>query len=183
MFEDWRKVEARSTRFDQGKSERHGVHLISVAADSSKAGSQTASSCGKVRREHGEIATHKNGFDFTEQAAPHDHQTMKRIVASPNSAELGLLKSRLEAEGIPCHIRNEQVAQVIPTTAFAGELCVLDEADYPRAMKLYEGWQQTPTESQQPWTCLRCGEKLEGQFASCWKCGAGRDANAPDPNP
>jgi hypothetical protein len=104
---------------------------------------------------------------------------MKRIVASANSAELGLLKSRLEAAGIPCHIRNEQTSQVIPTTAFAAELCVLHEADYPRALELCAAWQQPPPASQQPWSCPRCGEQLEGQFTSCWKCGADRDASAP----
>jgi hypothetical protein len=102
-------------------------------------------------------------------------QQMKRLIASANSAELGLLKSRLEAEGIPCHIRNEQTSQVIPTTAFAAELCVLDEADYPRAVELCEAWRRTPPEFQRSWTCPNCGEELEGQFSTCWKCGTGRD--------
>jgi hypothetical protein len=26
-----------------------------------------------------------------------------------------------------------------------------------------------------PWTCPRCGEVLQPQFVSCWKCGAGKD--------
>lgn len=101
---------------------------------------------------------------------------MKRIAASANSAELGLLKSRLEAEGIPCHIRNEQVSQVIPTTAFAAELCVIQDEDYPRALELLDSWRQTSSEIQQPWVCPKCGERLEGQFAACWKCGTVRDA-------
>ena len=25
-----------------------------------------------------------------------------------------------------------------------------------------------------PWTCPKCGEQCEGQFAQCWKCGAAR---------
>jgi hypothetical protein len=104
---------------------------------------------------------------------------MKRIAASPNSAELGLLKSRLEAEGIPCHIRNEQVSQVIPTTAFAAELCVLRDEDYPRALELCDAWKQPSSDNQQPWTCPKCEEKLEGQFASCWKCGTARNEAAP----
>jgi hypothetical protein len=104
---------------------------------------------------------------------------MKRIATSSNSAELGLLKSRLEAQDIPCHIRNEQVSQAIPTTAFAAELCVLRDEDYARAIGLCEAWKQTSSDNQQPWTCPKCAEKLEGQFASCWKCGTARDAGAP----
>lgn len=26
----------------------------------------------------------------------------------------------------------------------------------------------------EPWTCAACGERLEGQFDSCWRCGAER---------
>ena len=31
--------------------------------------------------------------------------------------------------------------------------------------------------SGQHWTC-ECGEKLEGQFTACWKCGSARPAGA-----
>ena len=30
-----------------------------------------------------------------------------------------------------------------------------------------------------PWVCARCGERLEGQFAQCWNCGADRPAQGP----
>lgn len=26
------------------------------------------------------------------------------------------------------------------------------------------------------WTCPHCGERIEGQFTACWKCGTPRDA-------
>jgi hypothetical protein len=31
------------------------------------------------------------------------------------------------------------------------------------------------------WTCSKCGEKLEAQFDSCWKCGAARGTPPPPP--
>jgi hypothetical protein len=29
------------------------------------------------------------------------------------------------------------------------------------------------------WTCPKCGEKVEGQFDSCWSCGTKRDGTPP----
>jgi hypothetical protein len=60
---------------------------------------------------------------------------MKRILASLNSAEIGLAQSRLEAAKIPWELRNDLVSQAIPTTPFAPELWVRDE-DYETAMEL-----------------------------------------------
>ncbi len=62
---------------------------------------------------------------------------MKRILASINSAEIGLAQSRLEAANIPCELRNELVSQAFPTTPFAPEVWVRDE-DYEMAMQLLE---------------------------------------------
>ncbi|MCD6050912.1 MAG: hypothetical protein K0Q55_2315 [Verrucomicrobia bacterium] len=66
---------------------------------------------------------------------------MKRIFTSTNSAEVGLLKSRLEEAGIECEIRNEFAAQALPGTAFDPELWVLDDAQYAEAKGLLEAWQ------------------------------------------
>jgi hypothetical protein len=30
------------------------------------------------------------------------------------------------------------------------------------------------------WTCQKCGEKLEDQFESCWRCSAPRPADSPE---
>ncbi len=32
----------------------------------------------------------------------------------------------------------------------------------------------TPPVVGEPWRCSKCGEKLEPQFKSCWKCGTDR---------
>jgi len=32
------------------------------------------------------------------------------------------------------------------------------------------------------WTCVKCGERHEEAFDTCWKCGTGRDG-APQPDP
>ena len=66
---------------------------------------------------------------------------MKRIFSSSNSAEVGLLASRLETAGIQCELRNEALAQVIPGAAFAEELWILNDEDYREAADLVAAFQ------------------------------------------
>lgn len=101
---------------------------------------------------------------------------MKRLFSSPDSTEMGLLKSRLEEAGIPCLLRDEQMSQTIPSAAFSAELWTANDEDYRRAVELCEAWRHPSFEARLAWTCPKCGETLEGQFSACWKCGAKRDA-------
>lgn len=103
---------------------------------------------------------------------------MKRAFTSADSAEVGLLKNVLQKAGIRCVEINEQLAQVIPSPPFQAELWVENDADYPAAIALLEEWQHPTRVPGADWTCSRCGERLEGQFSKCWKCGTRRDASA-----
>jgi len=78
---------------------------------------------------------------------------MKRLFSSPDSVEIGLLKSRLEEAGIPCLFRNEQISQAIPSVAFAAELWIGNDQDYPRAVDLCKTWQHPSAEVRPIWTC------------------------------
>ena len=93
-------------------------------------------------------------------------------------AEAGLLKELLEREGVACLIRNEQLFAAlgeIPFLECFPELWVVDEEIWPRAKRLIDNWLKNE-EDTPSWSCLSCGEILEGQFGACWKCGKGRDA-------
>ncbi len=81
--------------------------------------------------------------------------------------KLGLLKDLVEAEGIPCAIRNEQLsmAECYP------ELWILIDEDYARAKELLDRWLNPQNRARASWICPNCGEKIEGQFGSCWRCG------------
>ena len=103
---------------------------------------------------------------------------MKRIFCSPDSAEVGLLEGMLKEAGVSCVDRNEQVSQAFPTAPFYPELWVVNDEDYPRAIRLLEAWRHPAFEIRPPWTCPKCGEVLEGQFRACWKCGTERDTAA-----
>jgi hypothetical protein len=85
-----------------------------------------------------------------------------------------LLKELLEGEGIACLLRNEELFAAmgeIPFIECLPELWVVDDEVYPRARVLLDGWLQTDEHQPEPWVCPGCGERLEGQFGACWKCG------------
>jgi len=92
--------------------------------------------------------------------------------------QAGLLKELLEREGINCLLRNDQLSSAlgeIPFLECLPELWVVDDEVYPRAKQLLENWLSGEGEMTEPWTCPNCGEQHDGQFGSCWKCGAGRE--------
>jgi hypothetical protein len=98
---------------------------------------------------------------------------MKMLFTSSHSPEVGLLKSRLDEAGIPCELRNENTSSNFPGSAFQAELWILNDADYQRAAEIRDIG--SSLESRGAWICPACGEESEGQFGSCWKCGANRD--------
>jgi len=67
---------------------------------------------------------------------------MKQLFSSPNSAEVGLLKSRLESAGIPCELRNEFLTQAMPGASFDSELWVLDDEHFREASELLAAWKR-----------------------------------------
>jgi hypothetical protein len=99
---------------------------------------------------------------------------MKKVFSSPESAQIGLLKSMLENAGIPCFIK-ENFSGVYPINAFPAELMIENDADYEKAIALVNAWQQEPAQPRENWTCPQCGEQLEGQFLVCWNCGTPRE--------
>ena len=61
---------------------------------------------------------------------------MRQIVSSPDSAQIGLAQSQLDAAGIACEVRNDAISQVIPGMPFITELWVLRDEDYEDARRL-----------------------------------------------
>ncbi len=101
-----------------------------------------------------------------------------RYLFAPNtmsdSIEVGVLRSLVENEGIPCVIRNEYLSIAtgeLPYQESLPQLWVLNDADYPRACEVIEEWRRSSAETHSQWICPDCGETIEGQFSSCWKCG------------
>jgi predicted RNA-binding Zn-ribbon protein involved in translation (DUF1610 family) len=93
------------------------------------------------------------------------------------SSEVYMLKNLLDNEEIPCLIRNEHLSiaagELSPQECLPA-LWVLNDSDYPRACEVVEAWRSSPVETDSEWICPDCGETIEGQFSSCWKCGTQR---------
>jgi hypothetical protein len=103
---------------------------------------------------------------------------MKQVFTVPEGAELELLKNLLEEAGIQCALRNEQLSQALPATPFNVELWVANDDDFPRAQELCQAWLHPPPDATGTWACAQCGQRLHGQFDSCWRCGAKREQTA-----
>lgn len=105
---------------------------------------------------------------------------MRKIHTSPSLLEIAHLRNLLQAEGIDCQIRNDRLAGVmgeIPFVECWPELWLTRPGDALRARGLID-LALRPSPAAEPWICQTCGEHIEGQFAACWKCGAGDGRSA-----
>ena len=58
----------------------------------------------------------------------------------------------------------------LPANAYP-QICVTRDSDATRARELVKQWERG--EDPRPaWTCGDCGERLDGTFSDCWRCGA-----------
>jgi len=55
------------------------------------------------------------------------------------------------------------------------------DSDYDDALQVLEAWiaEDARTERGDDWTCLSCGEMIEGVFDQCWNCQATRPTDEP----
>ena len=67
---------------------------------------------------------------------------MKPLFSSPNSAGIGLVRSRLAAAGIACELRNEYLSPAMPGTPFDPELWILNDAQFTEATELLAAWRK-----------------------------------------
>ena len=94
------------------------------------------------------------------------------FTATTMSADQEIVKGLLEEADIPYLIRNEYLSAG-EAPFISPELWIMNDEDYPRAKEIVDAWQNAEIENHGPWVC-RCGETVEGQFTSCWKCGRER---------
>lgn len=98
---------------------------------------------------------------------------MTRVYSTPNGPVAHLVRHALESEGIAAEVRGETRA------AFVGEIPPIetwievwvrpeDVATAAPVVRTFIDDDGAP----EAWTCA-CGEVVEGQFATCWSCGAG----------
>jgi hypothetical protein len=101
---------------------------------------------------------------------------LKRVFSSFNRIAAHHAKNVLESEGIRAVVRNEFLSSAmgeIPPAECQAEVWILKETDLERAQQVLQTAHSSKNEPS--WLCT-CGERCEGQFTQCWRCGATRQA-------
>ena len=96
-----------------------------------------------------------------------------KLLLCPKMEDLDVLKAMLTEEGIVCDVTNDTMP--LPGAEFYPKLWVVEDSQFERAAKVLDAFRNLPTPGLGPWSCSVCGEQLEEQFLSCWKCGATRN--------
>jgi len=98
---------------------------------------------------------------------------MKRVFRAASLLQVAHARNVLLTAGIPSELRNQYLAGALgdlPMLETWPQLYV-DDADEQPALRALARAAAAPVGV--PWTCGNCGEVLEPQFTSCWRCGAG----------
>lgn len=96
---------------------------------------------------------------------------MKRVFRAASLIQVAHARNVLLTAGIPSELRNQYLAGALgdlPMLETWPQLYVEDE-DESAALRALARAASSPTGT--GWVCSDCGETLEPQFTSCWRCG------------
>jgi len=65
-----------------------------------------------------------------------------------------------------------QAAGELPPIVCWPEIWVMHAAEFDAASRILAAIIESYENPGEPWVCKTCGEELEGQFGSCWRCSA-----------
>ncbi len=97
---------------------------------------------------------------------------MKRVFRAASLLQVAHARNVLIAAGIEAELRNQYLAGALgdlPMLETWPQLWVEDSLE-SAALRALANASAAPAGA--PWTCMQCGEQLEPQFTSCWRCGA-----------
>ena len=97
---------------------------------------------------------------------------MKRVFRAASLIQVAHARNVLLSAGIQSELRNQYLAGALgdlPMLETWPQLFV-EDADEPAALRALARADAAPTGDS--WTCDLCGEVLESQFTSCWRCGS-----------
>ena len=97
---------------------------------------------------------------------------MKQVFRAASLLQAAHARNVLIMAGIPSELRNQYLAGALgdlPMLETWPQVWVEDE-DESAALRALARADAAPTGAS--WVCGHCGEELEPQFTSCWRCGA-----------
>lgn len=96
--------------------------------------------------------------------------------------EAAHVRNVLESAGIAVELKNDRLWSALGEISVVEawpQVWVNDERDVERARDVLRDVERGAASP--AWTCVACGEWLEGQFTACWHCGAERPASGAAP--
>jgi Putative prokaryotic signal transducing protein len=96
---------------------------------------------------------------------------VKRVFRAASLLQVAHARNVLTAAGIESELRNQYLAGALgdlPMLETWPQLLVEDMLE-AAALRALEEAGRAPSGT--PWTCGECGEQLEPQFTTCWRCG------------
>ena len=106
---------------------------------------------------------------------------MKRVFSSDDGAVIEIVRALLARDGIETNVFNENLAAatgMLPFFFAMPEIWVIRDDDEQPAKAIvarFESGELREELPNEPWTCPKCGQMIEGQFTECWQC------DLPDP--
>ena len=97
---------------------------------------------------------------------------MKLVYRAASLLQVAHARNVLISAGIESELRNQYLAGAmgdLPMLETWPQLWV-DDAFESAALRALASAAAAPAGT--PWTCSQCGEQLEAQFTTCWRCGA-----------
>jgi hypothetical protein len=107
---------------------------------------------------------------------------MKKVYCAKDPLMIGHLRNVLDTFGIQCVTRNldlSSAAGELPLIDCWPELWVIDDEKSAKAKAILKKTLAPLVSVKKSWLCRACGEKIEGQFSECWKCGRDRSGKTP----
>jgi hypothetical protein len=102
---------------------------------------------------------------------------MIRVYTAQALAMASNVRNALEADGIPCVLRNEFLSAgrgELPPIECWPEVWVVNDVDAERARELMAEATESGEATGERWRCPSCAEEVDAVFAECWSCGAAR---------
>ncbi len=99
---------------------------------------------------------------------------MKRIYSAESLVQVVHMQNLLAASGVVTEVRNARLAGALGEIPFMEtwpQLWVDDYAESRAKSVVEQELSEQPTQHAS-WCCRGCNETVEGQFATCWNCGA-----------
>ena len=132
-----------------------------------RAGDAKGTAAGQPLRQASDLCFAAHRYASRRRLSPAKTAPLRKIHTSPSLVEIAHLRNLLEAQGIGCHVRNDQLMAVgeIPFVECWPELWLQRPGDALRARAVID-LALCPSPASDPWTCPGCGERIEGQFGA-----------------